>query len=106
MSLDLEAIRDELAGWPIGSGYYQTKVSVDEAREMAEALVAEGGPVAEVERMAALSALKKMANRWQWCDWPVMAEVGRGCTVIGQAQRVTDWMNAYVEAVAEGRDRP
>lgn len=33
----IELARDELAGWPIGSGYYGTKVDVDEAREMAEA---------------------------------------------------------------------
>ena len=34
-----EAIRDELAGWPIGSGYYATKVAVHEAGEMADALL-------------------------------------------------------------------
>ena len=33
----IDLARDELAGWPIGSGYYGTKVAVDEAREMAEA---------------------------------------------------------------------
>lgn len=32
----VEMIVDELAGHPIGSGYYQTAVSVDEAHEMAE----------------------------------------------------------------------
>ena len=32
----VEMIVDELAGHPIGTGYYQTAVSVDEAREMAE----------------------------------------------------------------------
>lgn len=34
------AITDELSGWPIGSGYYQSTVAHDEAREMADALVA------------------------------------------------------------------
>lgn len=34
----VEQIVDELAGHPIGSGYYQTTVSVDEAREMAQAI--------------------------------------------------------------------
>lgn len=36
----VEEIRDELAGWPIGSGYYITMVSVDEAREMGQAVLA------------------------------------------------------------------
>lgn len=35
-----ETIRDELAGWPIGSGYYATKVAVHEAGEMADAVLA------------------------------------------------------------------
>jgi len=34
-----EAIRDVLAGWPIGSGYYSTAVGVDEAWEMADAVM-------------------------------------------------------------------
>lgn len=33
-----EQITEEVAGHPIGSGYYQTTVSVDEAREMAKAV--------------------------------------------------------------------
>lgn len=39
-SPDEETVRDELAGWPIGSGYYQTTVGTDEAREMARAVLA------------------------------------------------------------------
>ena len=35
-----ERIRDELAGWIIGSGYYSTTVNVDEAGEMADAVIA------------------------------------------------------------------
>lgn len=35
-----ERIRDELAGWTIGSGYYSTMVGVDEAGEMADAVLA------------------------------------------------------------------
>ena len=35
-----ERIRDELAGWTIGSGYYSTMVNVDEAGEMADAVIA------------------------------------------------------------------
>lgn len=35
--MDLQTeIRDYLAGFPVGSGYYETSVSVDEAREMAQ----------------------------------------------------------------------
>lgn len=34
-----EAIRDELAGWPIGSGYYATQIAVHEAGEMADAIL-------------------------------------------------------------------
>lgn len=35
-----ERIRDELAGWTIGSGYYSMMVDVDEAGEMADAVLA------------------------------------------------------------------
>ena len=35
-----DRLRDELAGWPIGSGYYSTTVSVEDARDMADALLA------------------------------------------------------------------
>lgn len=34
----VEQIRDEIAGHPIGSGYYRTAVAVDEAREIAESV--------------------------------------------------------------------
>ena len=37
---DLRAkLRDELSGFPIGTGYYQTTVGTNEAREMADALL-------------------------------------------------------------------
>ena len=35
-----EEVRDEIAGHPIGSGYYATAVGVDEAAEIADALLA------------------------------------------------------------------
>lgn len=35
-----DLIRDELAGWHIGSGYYATAVSVEDARDMADAVLA------------------------------------------------------------------
>ena len=34
-----DEIADELSGWPIGSGYYQTRVAMDEARDMADAVL-------------------------------------------------------------------
>lgn len=34
-----EQIADELSGWPIGTGYYQTQVAIDEARDMADAVL-------------------------------------------------------------------
>lgn len=34
-----ETIRDVLAGWPIGSGYYTSQVAVHEAGEMADAVM-------------------------------------------------------------------
>lgn len=37
---DRDELRDELTGWPIGIGYYQTSVGVDEARDMADAILA------------------------------------------------------------------
>lgn len=36
----VEDVRDEIAGHPIGSGYYSTTVGVDEATEMARAVLA------------------------------------------------------------------
>ena len=35
-----EEIADELSGWPIGTGYYQTRVATDEAQDMADAVLA------------------------------------------------------------------
>jgi len=32
----IELIRDEIAGWPIGEGYYQTTIGVFTARDLAE----------------------------------------------------------------------
>ena len=34
-----DRIADELAGHQIGTGYYETNVSMDEAREMAQAVI-------------------------------------------------------------------
>ena len=40
----VEALRDEIGGWPIGSGYYATRVGTDEAREIAEHLLTSTDP--------------------------------------------------------------
>lgn len=50
-----EAVRDELAHWPIDSGYYATRVDIDEASEMANAVLAVVAKYrdAEVERLRA-----------------------------------------------------
>ena len=48
MSDAREQIRDELAGFQIGAGYYATAVSVGEASEMADALLARWPGIAAV----------------------------------------------------------
>ena len=55
----IEVLRDELAGWPIGSGYYGTQVGTDEAREMAHAAL----PVIAAGLLAPLRELHRE------CDW-------------------------------------
>lgn len=35
----IQAVRDEISGWPIGCGYYQTTIGTDEAEELAPAAV-------------------------------------------------------------------
>ena len=48
MSDDLrDRIADELAGHQIGTGYYATSVGMDEAREMAQAVIADLGLIVE-----------------------------------------------------------
>lgn len=37
--LTVEMIADEIAGYPIGSGYYQTTVGTAEAQEIARAIL-------------------------------------------------------------------
>ena len=37
-SIDTDELRDEIAGWPIGSGYYGTQIGTDEARDIALAV--------------------------------------------------------------------
>lgn len=35
----IQAVRDEISGWPIGHGYYQTTIGTDEAEELAHVVV-------------------------------------------------------------------
>lgn len=42
MSTERDELVDEIAGHPIGSGYYSTSVVIDEAGEMADAVLAAG----------------------------------------------------------------
>lgn len=57
-----EAVRDELAHTTIGSGYYAMSVGVDEAREMADEVLAALAPfVAAREAQAAAKALRDAA---------------------------------------------
>lgn len=52
----MEDVRDEISGWPIGSGYYSTQIGTDEAAEIARAVLAlipeppTGDAEAEAER--------------------------------------------------------
>lgn len=50
--IDREALRDIIAHWPIGSGYYTTSVGIDEAREIADAILTDFLP-AYTERIRA-----------------------------------------------------
>ena len=77
----IEVLRDELAGWPVGSGYYGTQVGTDEAREMAHAAL----PVIARELLAPLRELHadhECGNYDQasWCHAPY--EDGR-CVKVG-----------------------
>lgn len=54
---DLRAkLRDELSGFPIGTGYYQTTVGTNEAREMADALL----PIIEAHTAAAVAEVREL----------------------------------------------
>lgn len=42
MSNERDEMADEIAGWPIGDGYYGTTISMDAAFEIADAMVTAG----------------------------------------------------------------
>lgn len=71
-----DEIADELTGWPIGAGYYATTVAIDEARGMADAVLAlMKGQEPPHER----SLLMREANTLCWRDEP------------HEGQRVVTW---------------
>ena len=59
-----EDVRDELAGWPIGHGYYQTQVSVDDAAGMAATVLAllPGRPESVIKAEALREAARWMQD--------------------------------------------
>ena len=58
-------IADELSGWPLGSGYYQTTVSPEEAAGMADAVITALG-MREERRHGGTTTLNDSA--WTWPD--------------------------------------
>lgn len=62
MSDERDAIRDELAGFHIGTGYYGTQVSVGEAADMADLILASDW-LAQHDREVAARALREAADR-------------------------------------------
>lgn len=50
-----EKLADELSGFPIGTGYYQTTVGTNEAREMADALL----PIIDAHTAAAVAEVRE-----------------------------------------------
>lgn len=69
----VERVRDEISGWPIGSGYYGTKVATDEAAEMAVAAVDAALPqVTTVDEVTALPHRTVLVSaegeifHWSW----------------------------------------
>lgn len=39
MSKERDELAEEIAGWPIGSGYYSTSIGPDDARKIADDLI-------------------------------------------------------------------
>lgn len=70
-----EALRDDIAYWPIGSGYYQTSIGIDEARDIADHLVELGwhrqGQITEaMVEAAAIACFASADGDWEAEDWP------------------------------------
>lgn len=71
---DRDELRDELSGWPIGSGYYQSQAGSDEAGEMADVILSSDW-LARVKREAAQEATDREARRYKAAidNWKAIA---------------------------------
>lgn len=47
---DRDALRDEIIGFPIGSGYYQASISIDEACDLADVILTSDWLAADRDR--------------------------------------------------------
>jgi len=78
---DREALRDELAGWVIGAGYYQSMVGTSDAAEMADAILAAGfrrlGPITDEVVEAAARALAETFGEPPYLPWEGWGELSR-----------------------------
>ena len=88
-----EAVRDELSGSPIGGGYYTMQVGTDEARDMADRILAALAPfVAAREAQAAAKALREAAS--------AIARETVTCEAAAE-----DWLRDRADALEAGEDR-
>ena len=91
-----ETVRDEIAGHPIGSGYYATTVGVDEAAEIADAVLSllPGRSEAEVKEEALREARDAVRASSFWADGSD-----------NYADRVRGYLSARAERLAAGAVR-
>lgn len=93
-----DALRDEIAGWPIGGGYYATQIAVDEATELADAILAAGYSRTPDAHLAAAKAevLEEAARKI-----PAQVAIARHIR-----ERIADWLRARAARLREqGGDR-
>lgn len=97
-----EAVRDELAHWPIGSGYYSTSVALDEAGEMADAVLA----VVAKHRDAEVERLREQAQEIERVAWQRRLDLDAAQDRIARARYALLTVTGKSEALAilEGRD--
>ena len=106
MTAARERVADVLTGWPIGSGYYGTSVAVDEAQEMADALIA-AFPVLGMDRDALIERAARAINTGGWtCEYGT-DEPGRydecaGCRSVGEVMARAILSAALGEEATDG----
>lgn len=81
-------LAEEIAGWPIGSGYYGTSIGTDEAREIAAALAPTVNKLIAEAAAAELDAAAADAGRWSGPQAPTI---------------VRTWLRARAAAVRDGQ---